>query len=370
MASSSRSILLGATGLGIDGGIACVTRCIARALDEEIEHGRLARSDRVLLLDATPPPAPWCGEQALAHGSKQRFAWQLWRALRRHRHDLVLVDHLGLARIFRFPVPGFPPRYAIFVHGGELVAAGAGSRRWGLRNARLLLTNSRFTANAVQRLLPEVEACLRVVPLCVDPQKLAVWEAREVAEPAPVPREPAALIVGRLWSAERGKGHDALLEAWPEVVRRCPAAELWIAGNGDDLERLRAKGRAAGIADRVRFLGRVSDEELGLLYRRASVYAMPSRQEGFGLVYAEAMWHGTPCIGSRADAAGEVIGDGEMGLLVPYADPGALATALIDLLGNRDRRDRMGNAARSHARQYFTYSRFRRDLLRALGLHD
>ena len=366
MDGAPRSILLGATGLGIDGGIACVTRCIARALDEEIERGRLERSDRVLLLDAAPPPAPWRGEQSLAHGSKRRFAWQLWRELRRHRHDLVLVDHLGLARIFRLPLPGFPPRYAIFVHGGELLAAVAGSRRWGLRRALLLLTNSRFTANSVRRLLPEVEAHLRVVPLCVDPEKVAVWEVLEAAEPAPAPRAPAALIVGRLWSTERGKGHDALLEAWPEVVRRCPAAELWIAGSGDDLERLQAKGRAAGIADRVRFLGRVSDEELGRLYRRASVYAMPSRQEGFGLVYAEAMWHGTPCIGSTADAAGELIDDGKTGLLVPYADAGALATALIDLLGNRDRREKMGEAARAHARAHFVYPCFRRDLLRAL----
>src|SRR5262245_1609281 len=78
-----RSILLGATGLGIEGGIACVTRSIARALDEEIEHGRLERSDRVLLLDEAPPPVPRRGEQALARGSRRRFAWQLWRGLRR-----------------------------------------------------------------------------------------------------------------------------------------------------------------------------------------------------------------------------------------------------------------------------------------------
>jgi phosphatidylinositol alpha-1,6-mannosyltransferase len=345
-----------------------VTRCIARALDEEIECGRLERSDRVLLLDATPPPAPRRGEQALAHGSKPRFAWQLWRELRRHCHDLVLVDHLGLARVFRLPAPGFPPRYAIFVHGAELVAAGAGSRRWGLRRARLVLTNSRFTADGVRRLLPELEGRLRVVPLCVDPGKLAVWEALKTAEPAAAAREPATLIVGRLWSAERGKGHDALVEAWPEVVRRCPGAELWIAGSGDDLERVRAKAASAGVADRVRFLGHVSDEELGRLYRRASVYAMPSRQEGFGLVYAEAMWHGTPCIGSTADAAGEVIRNGETGTLVPYADPSALASALIDLLADPDRRRKLGDAARAHARENFTYPRFRRDLLGALGL--
>src|SRR5262249_35874924 len=157
-----------------------------------------------------------------------------------------------------------------------------------------------------------------------------------------------------VWSTERGKGHDALFQAWPAVLRRFPAAEVWVAGSGDDLEYLRGKARETGIGDRVRFLGRVSEEELGRLYRRGSLYAMPSRQEGFGLVYAEAMWHGMPCIGSTADAARELIDHGRTGLLIPYADPGALATALIELLGNRDRRDRMGEAARVHARATFT----------------
>ncbi len=215
------------------------------------------------------------GEQRLARGVQARFAWQLWRAQRRHRHDLVFVDHLGLARTFRLPVPGFPPRYAIFVHGGELVAAAAGSRRWALRHASLLLTNSRYTAGLVGACCPRSRRRSASSGLAS-----ILRNSASGALPAHgTPRELAALIVGRLWSAERGKGHDALLEAWPEVERRCPGAELWIAGEGDDAPRLRAKATALGIARRVRFLGRVSDADLGTLYRRASVYAMPSRQE-------------------------------------------------------------------------------------------
>src|SRR5262249_37458846 len=118
----------------------------------------------------------------------------------------------------------------------------------------------------------------------------------------------------------------------------------------------------------VRFFGRVSDAELGDLYRRASVYAMPSRQEGFGLSYAEAMWHGTPCVGSSRDAAGEVIRDGESGLLVPYDDPEALATALVRLPAGPGLGARMGEAGRRLARDCYGYARFRADLLAALSL--
>ena len=137
-----------------------------------------------------------------------------------------------------------------------------------------------------------------------------------------------------MWREERGKGHDALIEAWPSVCAEVPDAQLWIAGEGDDAPRLAAMARDRGVADRVHFLGRISNAELGSLYQRASVFAMPSRQEGFGLAFAEAMWWGLPCIGTTADAAGQVIAAGETGELVPYGDVPVLTRALVALLSD------------------------------------
>lgn len=365
------SVLLALTGLRIDGGIAVVSRCIARALDEQVVSGRLERTDRVLLLedpaDAAIPPTR--GDQHLARGSQARFVWQTWRAFRRHRHDLVIFDLIGLARATGVPLPGFPPpRFAIFLHGIELTVArkgGPGAR--ALRQAHVLLANSHFTADRLRADFPELSERTRVVPLCIDPERVREWEDTGRPQAAP-PRERAALIVGRMWSTERGKGHDELLAAWPSVCRRVPGAQLWITGGGDDVARLEAKARDFGVGDAVRFLGRVSDAELGALYQRAAVFAMPSRQEGFGVVYAEAMWWGLPCIGSTADAAGDVIVAGETGELVAYGDVSALADALIGLLSDPERANRMGEAGRRRAREHFGYGRFRSDLLTALEL--
>lgn len=281
----------------------------------------------------------------------------------------MFFDLVGLARALQVPAlrPG-RPRTAIFVHGIELSTARRGSRAAALRAASYVLTNSRTTATRVEESFPELAGRIRSVPLCIDPERIALWESRYREERPTRPRRPAALIVGRMWSEERGKGHDTLLEAWPRILTRCPDAELWIAGSGDDVDRLAAKAGGLGLGERVRFLGRVDDERLCDLYREASVYAMPSRQEGFGLVWAEALWHGTPCIGSTFDAAGEVIRDGETGVLVPYGDRDAVAAALTDLLTDPERRERMGQAARTDARERFGYERFERDLLAALGL--
>jgi phosphatidylinositol alpha-1,6-mannosyltransferase len=227
--------------------------------------------------------------------------------------------------------------------------------------------NSEFTASEVRRQLPAAADRVRVILLCIDPERIETWEQR-APQASAAPRARAALLVGRMWPSEGGKGHDHLIEAWPAVRMRAPDAELWIVGDGDNRARLEERARAHGVAGAVRFFGRVSDAELCDLYRRAALFAMPSCQEGFGLVYAEAMWHGLPCIGSTADAAGEVIADGETGLLVPYGDVHAIGSAVASLLTDPARAEAMGRAGMRRARERFTYERFRRDLLAALEL--
>lgn len=361
-----RSLLMATTALFEDGGIAVVSRCIARAFDEAVAERRLTRVDRVSLLDREGSPGPLQGEQHLAKGHQSAFVWHAWNMVLRHRPDLVLVDHVGVGRTFRLPLPPLRrPRLAVFVHGRELDGVRGRLRESVIREADLILTNSLHTADAVRDRFPDVSQRIRPVVLCIDPGLVGTWES---LGDEPVERELAVLFVGRLWPNMPGKGHDTLLDAWPRVLAALPGAELWIAGAGDDRGRLEAKARTLGIPDAVRFLGRISDEDLSRRYRRAALFAMPSRQEGFGLVYAEAMWHGCPAIGSTSDAAGEVIRDGETGVLVPYGDPDATAATLIELLKDPERRRRMGEAGARDARERFGYARFREDLYRALEI--
>lgn len=361
--------LLGFTGLEIDGGIATVSRLMARSLEELTESEQIDGVDRVLLLDdsASPPMRPARGEQRLSRSSQARFIWQLWRLYHRHRHDLVIFDQVGLARSVLLPLTGFPPtRYAIFVHGMELERC-TGRRLEPLLRSDLILVNSEFTAGLVERCDPRLAEKVRITQLCIDPNRVSFWESN-LPPLSRGPRRRAALIVGRMWSEERGKGHDQLIEVWRDVVAEVPGSELWIVGGGDDVPRLEAKAAALAPPGSVRFLGRVSDSRLGELYREASVFAMPSRQEGFGLVYAEAMWHGLPCIGSTADAAGRVIADGETGVLVTYGDRDALRVALVGFLSDPDASSEMGRRGAIRAREQFIYERFRREFVSALGL--
>ena len=173
-----------------------------------------------------------------------------------------------------------------------------------------------------------------------------------------------ALIVGRMSREERYKGHDLLLDIWGEVRIRHPGAELLVAGGGDDRPRLEEKAKLLGLGGAVRFLGKVSPEELDRLYRGCAFFVMPSRHEGFGFVFLEAMRAGKACIGARG-AASEIIEDGVTGYLVAPDDPGTVTSAIERVWIDPLAREQMGSMGRQRFRACFTRGRFE-ERLRAL----
>ncbi|MCQ4334700.1 glycosyltransferase family 4 protein [Natronomonas sp. F2-12] len=150
-------------------------------------------------------------------------------------------------------------------------------------------------------------------------------------------------------------------------------AELTVVGrpvDGEYAATVRRTIRRDGLADRVRMAGELSDDELAGALRASHLLAVPSRYEGFGIVYLEGMSFGLPAIASRAGGATDVVTDGETGVLVDPGDPAAIARALTRLDGDRDRLAEMGKAARrryeSHPDWRETTARVRR-LLEAVA---
>jgi glycosyltransferase involved in cell wall biosynthesis len=156
-----------------------------------------------------------------------------------------------------------------------------------------------------------------------------------------LPRAPEAAFVGAL---ETGKGLDVLLTAWARLEG--PPAQLSVAGDGSQRRRMEDLAREFKIDDRVRFLGRVSRSEVRALIDECWVVVMPSRSEGLGRVALEAMARGRAVVGSRVGGLTELVVDGANGLLVAVSDPDALATALSELLADRDKARAMGAEGR------------------------
>lgn len=183
----------------------------------------------------------------------------------------------------------------------------------------------------------------------VDPERVRVVGAGpNVAPVAPLaPRaapDPAILFVGRSFAP---KGGPDLVLAFREVRRRHPRAALWIV----------SQDRPPSLPEGAVFHGPLGPDALSALLARASLFALPTRREAFGLVFLEAMAFGLPVVATAVEAVPEIVVQGETGLLVPPGDPAALAEACAALLGDPARARRMGEAGRARVALRFGWDR-------------
>jgi phosphatidylinositol alpha-1,6-mannosyltransferase len=285
-----------------------------------------------------------------------RFSLSLAAAQLLGRRGWWMFNHVGIARAQNLVPPFVRRPYAVLLCGIEAWDPALGAdRKRTLRSATLRLAISKHTASRVSATHPDIGpviACpLALPPDAPSPTSLEHTLLDQI-------RESSVLIVGRMSSAERYKGHDELLECWSTVLAQVPNAQLVIAGQGDDLTRLRDKAAALGISGNVLFLGFVPDGTLAALRERVALFALPSRGEGFGLVYLEAMRAGLPCVGGAHDAAADVIASGETGLLVDPLDGRALANAIVTLLRSPELRASFGAAGKRRFENEFTFERY------------
>lgn len=311
--------------------------------DAAFPAGRLAPFATAAL--ATPPIA--CGRKKLA------CAWHVLRRAR--RVDRVICGHinlLGLARLAQ----RLSRRLEVWLvaHGTEVWRAFSAAEQEALRAATGILCVSDYTRRELAARCPGIDpGRLRVQPNALDPQFEAPLAARAGAPGA-------ILTVSRLCRDDAYKGIDDLIRALPAIREKIPHACLTVIGDGDDRARLEALARdlAPGA---VTFAGRVSDAALREAFNTCQLFALPSRGEGFGLVYIEAMVHGKPCLAVAAAGAPEVV-DVRSGVIArpgDIADIAAQASAALS---------RPWNTGALHDRAAeFSYSRFKARLSHALA---
>jgi glycosyltransferase involved in cell wall biosynthesis len=289
--------------------------------------------------------------------------WRTARRIARRHNATIMHGHWVIPGGITAAAAASGRPVVISLHGSDVYVA-----------ERLL--PARIAAKAAFRRASFVTACspdlaTRAIALGADPERISVIpygvdpvrfrpdpdaKARLRAQLGVPAGAPLVAAAGRL---VRKKGFEYLLDA----IAECPDAIAAIAGDGTLRDELRARATTKGIAERVRFLGNRSHDEVATLFAAADVIVAPSVRDeagnvdGLPNVVMEALASGTPLITTRAGGIGTVVDHETTALIVPEKDAAALARELRRALSDRALRERIGSAGRDLAQARFGWDR-------------
>jgi phosphatidylinositol alpha-1,6-mannosyltransferase len=273
---------------------------------------------------------------------------------------LVFVGHPNLAPVGWLLQKRDGARMAVVTWGIEVWKPLPARRRWALQAADTVLAISCDTAEKVVEVQGVAPARVQIIPLALDPSFSATLDETQLTDglPAKYPAGRILLSVTRLAASEDYKGIDIVIQALARLRSAVPDVQYVVVGDGDDRPRLERLSREAGVADCVHFLGRLEAPELKACYRNCDAFVLPSKGEGFGLVFLEAMAYGKPVVGGAHGGTLDVIEDGKTGFLVSHGDVQGLARVLEKLLLDAQLRRRLGEQGRARVLNQFCFDDF------------
>ncbi|MBD1844396.1 glycosyltransferase family 4 protein [Cyanobacteria bacterium FACHB-63] len=325
-----------------EGGIQSYVKDILRAYSQ-IDT---LSADIFLLRDSVSVENPFASERSRFHYCKARsprlgrikLAIALFTHLLKHRPDRVFCGHILLAPLIQTLCKPLEIPYTVLTYGKEVWEPLPSAKQRALQNADRIWAISRYSrdrACAANGIEPEkVDFLFCAVdgsvfqPQAKDSKLLQKYQLENCK---------ILMTVARLWSGDPYKGVDVTIRALPQILRVFPDVKYLVVGRGDDQPRLAELAEELGVSDLIVFAGFVATEELPKHYCLADAYVMPS-QEGFGIVYLEAMASGVPVLSGDADGSADPLQDGRLGWRVPHRDPDEVAIACIEMLKGEDQR--------------------------------
>lgn len=360
MAAADRFVvLLCPEAYGAHGGVQAYTRRLAEILSDFGDRFGYGLNC-VSYLDSSFDPAKHARQVRYrsflgSGGSKIRFIKNAEAGCMKGNGQIAVVAHIGQAPVaWALKAQGLIRGYVLVLHGIEAWHRVSWFRRLASAGADRIVATTRFTAERFCSSNGISQQQLSVIPLSLPESDIPVPNTFDTGGPGL-----RVLSVGRITAADNYKGFDTLIDAVHALRIRGVAVALDIVGTGDDVGRLVSQTDRLGLSDAVHFAGAVPDDELHRRFQECDVFALPSRAEGYGIVFLEAMRHGKPCIGGRHGGTPELLSDGVNGFLVEHGNVGELAERLAFLAECRDARAQMGRRAFDKVRAQHLYPRMK-----------
>lgn len=255
----------------------------------------------------------------------------IWKYVKT-RPDIIFCAHLNFSPVCLILKKCFGTPYTLALYGIEAIEIKGSLKRNAVLEAQRIVTISEYTTGLILKQFPEVKERLFMLPSAVDGSLFFIKEKDGVlVEKLGLTGRPTILSLARLSTLEH-KGQDRVLKALPLVLEKVPNAIYLIVGNGED-ERVNAVLKEhPELRKSVVFAGAASDKERVDFYNLGDVYVLPSKYEGFGIVFIESLACGVPVVASDAYGCREGLFNGALGLLVPPDDLKAIADAIVAIL--------------------------------------
>jgi glycosyltransferase involved in cell wall biosynthesis len=327
--------------LSIAGGIQNYSRMLLRGLAELLpgtEIRVLSKNDRGDL------SCPSAGVSQRTTGDVKsafrtaHFCSLLLQQTVTQRPDLAILTHLHFAPLAHALKRLTGLRYWVSAHGIEAWGASSPRMKTALAAAERILPVSRHTAHRLLQVPGLDPARLFVLPNTVDENRffLAAKPRHLLRRYGLTKKQKVLFTLARLDSRERSKGYDLVLDALPHICKAIPDIHYVLAGRGQDTERIRRRVRQLGLENHVTLTGFLPERDLPEHYALADLFVMPSKSEGFGIVFLEALACGRRVLAGNQDGSREPLLEGELGLLVDPNNAGALAATIIRVLSEGD----------------------------------
>jgi len=275
-----------------------------------------------------------------------KFAAKLLTCLLQKRPERVFCGHIKLAPLIKTLCQPLGIPYTILTYGKEVWEPLPPKYQIAIRDADSIWTISRYTRDSLRdsfaartcelnNLNPDK---FQIVPCTVDENIFTIApKPQHLLEKYNLIGAKILMTVARLRSHDNYKGVDVTIQALPEIAKSFPNVKYLVIGRGDDRPRLAKIALNLGVAEKVIFAGFVPTADLAAHYQLADAYVMPS-QEGFGIVYLEALACGIPVLAGDADGSADPLQDGKLGWRVPHRDSAAVAVACVEILRGQDQR--------------------------------
>jgi phosphatidyl-myo-inositol dimannoside synthase len=249
-----------------------------------------------------------------------------------YRPDFICCGHLNFAPLCLIIKFIFKVEYSVALYGIEISGIKKYIKSKSVKESTILVTISEYAKKEILKFSPFVEERIFLLPSSVDGHIFKIKSKSEcLISRYNLLKRPVILSLARLSPGEH-KGQDRVLKALPLVLKKIPEAVYLVVGGGND-ERIEAVlHENPNLKSSIVFTGAVKNEDRIDFYNLADVFVLPSKFEGFGIVFIESLACGVPVVASDSYGCREGLLDGELGLLVSPDDVSEIAESILSIL--------------------------------------